>query len=138
MSNEHTLWKWLRDLLPPGRYTRIESECSPGFPDVDYTVEGHSGTMELKYGEGKKPLKGKIRRDQYLWIEAEVKAKGVVWLVVEVKNFVYFIHGREVTKYLETLGSFELSAMAQIVVQRRRGNKEDITDVIHRLLTERI
>ena len=48
--NEGNTWDWLRDVaLPLGHYSRIESpDTAPGFPDVHYEIEFHSGTFELK------------------------------------------------------------------------------------------
>lgn len=70
--NENALWRWLADRLPPGAYTRIESECSPGVPDVNYSLAPSCrptyhkpcvhGWLELKIGgPGKYPFKGERR-----------------------------------------------------------------------------
>lgn len=91
MKSESSLWDYLRDLLPPEiHYSRIESETSPGFPDVHYTLSGVTGTIELKSVDrpkAKYPLAGKhgLRKSQRDWIEAEVKAGGFVLLCLEIK-----------------------------------------------------
>lgn len=47
--NEAALWTWLKPRLPPGKYDRIESPISPGFPDLHYTITKHRrGVIELK------------------------------------------------------------------------------------------
>ena len=89
MSSERALWLWLKPRLPlAGHYTRIESEISPGFPDIHYTFAGISGTLELKcsyYPKAKFPFKSiGIRKSQIDWIRDELSAGGIVWLMLQV------------------------------------------------------
>ena len=101
MSTEAGLWKWLRDHLPPGHYTRLENSIGTGTPDVNYKVVGGSeGWMELKHypddcGPDAHPFKRKgLRPDQKNWIEERIDAGGTVWIVAGVSRSVYVVGGR--------------------------------------------
>lgn len=97
MSTESTLWDWLQKYLPEGHYSRIESETSPGFPDVHWTIQGISGTWELKYQPKlrKQPFNRKGLRDtQIKWISKQHDHCGRVWIVAGVVDRVFFIPGQ--------------------------------------------
>lgn len=100
MAKEAGTWKKLREWLPRGHASRIESEVGDGFPDVHFTqYPCISVTFELKYADGpkKSPLKGKIRASQRRWIREEIEAGGKVWVVAEFPdhhNVILFISGR--------------------------------------------
>lgn len=74
---ESSFWGYLKRYLPAdGHYTRIENSISSGFPDVHYTLEGFSGTIELKSTKrpgAKYPFNGTdgLRKSQIAWIEEE-------------------------------------------------------------------
>jgi hypothetical protein len=102
MASESALWSWLKDLLPPGHWSRVESgETSPGIPDVYYRLRhgkvGPQGWIELKqsrYPTAKIPFKrGGLRIDQEFWIEDEISLGGKVWIVAGVRNQVFWIRG---------------------------------------------
>ncbi len=104
-SNEAGLWEWLRDIaLPLGHYSRIESpETAPGFPDVDYTVQGRAGKIELKHSHGrtKPPFKGDddgLHKSQRIWIRECVRNGGTVWIFAEIKDQVFIIPGSQVAR----------------------------------------
>lgn len=115
--SESALWKWLRGRLPPGHYTRVESESSWGFPDVDYVIEGCAGKFELKEAENpasKQPFKVKGLRDsQILWIPEHLEHGGVVWIVARVGIDTFFIPGRHYRSFNEAtlVTLIELSAL---------------------------
>jgi hypothetical protein len=101
MAGEAKLWDFLRVRLPAGiHYSRIESlDTAPGFPDVHYTLQGQSGTMELKHAElHVQPFghlfKDALRKSQKDWIEAELEAGGRVILVLQGGKTVYFLNGK--------------------------------------------
>jgi hypothetical protein len=96
--SEESLWQWLRGKLPAaGHYTRIESDCSAGFPDVHYTLPGGSGTLELKFARNPRslhPFKRRgLRTSQEIWIEDEVRAGGRVLIVAEITPRVFIVEG---------------------------------------------
>lgn len=100
MAGESALWDWLSSRLPVGgRFSRIESETSPGFPDVDYTFRGISGTIELKSAKNPKTLipfrTGGLRQSQKDWIADELIAGGLVFIVARIEPYVYFFKGFE-------------------------------------------
>jgi hypothetical protein len=103
--SEKALWEWLRGVLPRGHYSRIESpETAPGHPDVSYTVQGDSGTLELKFSKhpgAMRPFKhdGLREKTQIPWITAEVAAKGCVWIVGQVGDRVYWVFGSHAKKF---------------------------------------
>lgn len=96
MSREANLWKWLRSSLPKGHYSRIESETSAGFPDINYCIQGVEGNLELKvarHAHSKYPFKkGGLRRTQIIWMEDRVENRGRVNLIIQVKNTLYCFH----------------------------------------------
>lgn len=100
--SEASFWDYLRQFLPSGmHYDRIESSTSPGHPDIRYTLDGVSGTIELKSAKKKnlkkrKPFSGGndgLRQSQIDWMEREQDAGGSVWLIAEVGADVYFLNG---------------------------------------------
>ena len=104
--NESNTWEFLRDVaLPLGVYSRIESpDTAPGFPDVHFTVEQVSGTLELKcnMNPAKIPFPNEekgLRTAQKRWIRDTVKAGGIVWIVAEVPGVIYIIHGKDAEKF---------------------------------------
>jgi hypothetical protein len=106
--SEAALWGYLRDRILPkeGHYSRIESETSPGFPDVTYTLRGVSGTLELKFARHTLPFGDEgLRRDQIIWISDEVAAGGYVWIVAEFRDKIYFVSGM----WAERFNKFVLS-----------------------------
>lgn len=96
--SESSFWKYLSKLLPKeGHYSRIESpDTAPGFPDVHYTLNGNSGTIELKDAKrpgAKHPFKGQsgLRRSQITWMTAECDAGGRVFLALQCGGRVYLL-----------------------------------------------
>ena len=99
MSSERALWLWLKRRIPSHcHYSRIESESSPGFPDLHVTNNGISLTVELKCSRNptaKYPFKvGGMRRDQIFWIKDEVAAGGIVWLFLQIGRKRYWVEGK--------------------------------------------
>ncbi len=97
--SEASFWGYLRKLLPKeGHYTRIEShDTAPGFPDVHFTLNGTSGTIELKDAKrpgAKYPFKGEsgLRPAQIRWIAEEIdNAEGRVFLALQCGDRVYIL-----------------------------------------------
>lgn len=96
---ESTFWKTrLRPLLlqacrtsgVPHRFERVENSVAVGTPDVDYTVDGVSGKLELKYAP-RHPKRATsavlgankgMRRSQVVWAVRHQRAGGIVYLCV--------------------------------------------------------
>lgn len=129
MTTEANLWEWLRDVaLPIGHYSRIESETSPGFPDVYCQLgPGVSLTLELKCA--KRPdasipftKKSGVRRSQIKWIRENVRNGGKVWIIAEVSPNVYVIPG----KYVDQINGKSLEhlrSISQCILSRKNGRK---------------
>lgn len=122
MAGEAKLWDFLRIRMPKGiHYSRIESETSPGFPDVHYTLTGHSGTLELKAvpaRSGSYPFASELRRSQEIWIREEVEAGGHVTLVLKHGPDIYFVPGRYYPR-LEKMTIDEISNVAELAWRNR-------------------
>jgi hypothetical protein len=102
--SEASLWNWLRKgVLPRGHYSRIESDASPGFPDVSYCIDGVEGTIELKEARNPKakyPFKqGGLRPTQLRWIKDRVAAGGRVWILARIGKAVYMVRGIEASEF---------------------------------------
>lgn len=96
--SEASFWSYLRKLLPKeGHYTRIEShDTTSGFPDVHYTLNGVSGTIELKDAKrpgAKHPFKGEsgLRKSQITWMTDECEQDGNVFLALQCGDRVYLL-----------------------------------------------
>lgn len=134
--SEHSLWQWLRGgILPPtGHYTRIESDSSAGFPDVHYTIDKFTGTMELKFCRKPKkeyPLQGKgngFRDSQITWIEDEFVAGGWTVLVVELANVVYFYPPTYI-KYINEYDQDSLKEAAMVSIKKRDPTAQQVKNL---------
>lgn len=96
--SEASFWNYLRKLLPKGgHYTRVEShDTAVGFPDVHYTLNGVSGTIELKDAKrpgAKHPFKGEsgLRGSQISWIRDEIETHGQVILALQCGDRRYML-----------------------------------------------
>ena len=96
--SEDSFWKYLSKLLPKGgHYTRIEShDTAAGFPDVHYTLNGNSGTIELKDAKrpgAKYPFRREsgLRKSQITWMTAECEQDGNVILALQCGDRVYLL-----------------------------------------------
>jgi hypothetical protein len=96
--SEASFWDYLRKKVLPkeGHYSRIEAETAHGFPDVAYTLNGRSGTIELKDAKrfgAKHPFKGEsgLRRSQIMWIRDEIIAGGKVVLALQCGEKVFLL-----------------------------------------------
>jgi len=104
---ERTFWAKIRAKVGHlGHFSRVESLCTVGYPDVDYCVDGVSGKIELKYKREwpKKTdtpvfLKGGLREAQVVWIENRVRAGGLVWILAGVDDSMILIHGRHASMF---------------------------------------
>lgn len=118
MAGESRLWDFLRVRMPVGsHYSRIESETSPGFPDVHYTIQGHSGTLELKSEpepSGSYPFKKSFRKSQKDWIKSELEAGGHITLVLQHRKDIYFLSGW-LYKQLEQMTIKEIANKADLI-----------------------
>jgi hypothetical protein len=96
--SEDSFWNYLRTLLPAqGHYTRIEShDTAPGFPDVHYTLEGVTGTIELKDAKkpgAKYPFRGQsgLRKGQRVWMRQQTDSGGLIFLALQCGDRVYIL-----------------------------------------------
>lgn len=121
---EASLWDYLRGLMPTGiHYSRIESETCPGFPDIHYTLENGSGTIELKSvprTKAKFPFSGKkgLRKTQKDWICDEVAAGGFVLLILEIKPCIYAIRAEFYYDDLDRMSEEDISRVAVVGWER--------------------
>jgi hypothetical protein len=129
---EAGLWDYLRGLLPAGiHYSRIESETCPGFPDIHYTYEGTTGTIELKsvpQGKGQFPFSGKkgLRKTQRDWIDEELKAGGYVFLCLEVKPEIFLLQAGLHYDMLHKMTLADLRRVADVHWERGSDVKDQL------------
>ena len=122
---EASLWDHLRALMPAGcHYSRIESETSPGFPDVHFTVEGITGTIELKSTKrpnAKYPFSGKdgLRKSQILWIRDELEANGWVLLCLECDPYIFLLEAECYYDDLYKMSRGGIGRVAKVVWTRK-------------------
>lgn len=120
--SEASFWKYLVKLLPKeGHYSRVESHnTSAGFPDVHYTLEGHSGTIELKDAKrpgSKYPFSGQsgLRKSQITWMTWECDAGGHVFLALQCGDRVYVL---KADMYFDELHRMTEDQIARVADQR--------------------
>lgn len=134
---EKALWNLLRRHLPPGRYSRIESNTSPGIPDVAYTIKGIRGWIELKdAGENKSkiPFKRKgLRPDQINWFRDEIEAGGAskLFILARSNEVIYLIPGIYFEKFND-FTEFELRHNAVLITTSR--DLKSMIDSLQKLL----
>ncbi len=128
--SEASFWTYLRKLLPrEGRYTRIEShDTATGFPDVHYTLNGNSGTIELKDAKrpgAKHPYKGKsgLRKSQITWMTQECDAGGRVFLALQCGDRVYLLNADLYFDELHRMTEDDIARVA--AVKWRKGRRAD-------------
>lgn len=121
------LWNYVRGkLLPPGIHaTRIESPCSPGFPDVHYSYYGVSGTIELKYLRKKKLPFGDdgLNREQRAWHREAILQGAHTLIVAEVKEEIYVMSGKWYSQFNEAQS---LKHMSPLIFVKRNLEAEDL------------
>ena len=119
--SEASFWDYLRSLLPrEGHYSRIESKTSAGFPDVHYTLDGVSGTLELKDAKrptAKYPFSGKsgLRKSQLLWIREEIEAGGTVILALQCGKEVFLLKADCYYEDLSRMTKEEIGKVAKLL-----------------------
>lgn len=136
-------WRYLQKLLPvAGHYTRIEAhDTAPGFPDVHYTLDGSSGTIELKSAAkpgAKYPFSGKsgLRANQRRWIADEVDgAMGRVFLALQCGDRVCMMRADLYYDELHRMTEDDLSRVAGSVRWVKRDHTPAHIKAIHDLLT---
>lgn len=128
MGGEARLWEWLKDALPLGHYSRVESpDTSPGFPDVDCQITDGTGNslsfkMELKHSRtvrAKHPFSDKtgVRKSQKVWWRDYTRHEGVGWFVCEIAGFVYIIPGKH-AKIINGVTINEIHKMSECILDR--------------------
>lgn len=105
--SEHNLWERFRNNLGhTGHLTRIEYNVVDGVPDVSFCFGGKEGYIELKFcdafparptsmvfgGEG-------LRDSQVAWIHTRVRHGGRVWILAQVDDMIFLVHGRHCRKF---------------------------------------
>lgn len=105
------LWNSLQGWLPAGCHaTRIENEIGSGFPDVHYTYQEQSGTIELKSADRLPMRKAGLRKSQIDWIHDEIEAGGLVWVLVQYRKWVFVIRGL----YADKINELDLIEMTKL------------------------
>lgn len=133
---EASLWDHLRGLLPTGiHYSRIESETSPGFPDVHFTLEGVTGAIELKSTKrpnAKYPFSGKdgLRKTQLDWIKEELDAGGWILLCLECGGMVHLLQAKMYYDELPRMTKEDILRVSYINWIRRHLDRTIIGDAL--------
>lgn len=125
--SETSFWTYLSKLLPrQGHYSRIETDTAHGFPDVHYTLDGVSGTIELKDTKApraKYPFSGKngLRKTQQRWIQAEDDAGGIVLLALQCVDRVFIL---QAALYYDELHRMTLADIERVsILSFRKGQR---------------
>lgn len=83
MASEQALWVRIRDKIAQfGHFSRVESICTTGYPDVDYCLDNFCGKIELKFCKtwpkraNTKVFKEghNLRAEQSKWMKLRLKA----------------------------------------------------------------
>lgn len=87
--SERSLWRLTIDRIGPyGRFERVENRVNKGTPDVNYTMRGVSGWLELKFtsipSRDTTPIiVSSLTLEQVQWHEAWAKAGGRTWTLLQ-------------------------------------------------------
>lgn len=124
------LWKYVRGkLLPPGVHaTRIENEGGEaGFPDVHYTYQGRTGTLELKFLRKKNPPFGDdgLRVSQRIWIRDELEAGGRVWIIADLGKTIHLVNGLFYNRFNDWVAS-DFKARSNWIGAKRAITESDL------------
>ena len=120
--SEDALRVTVRDRLGPyGRLTRIENKISTGVPDIAYTLCRASGWLELKFA-ARWPVRPAtpltiehLTLEQVLWLEAEDRAGGRAWCLLQVCGDYLLLAPPAVRAlYIGGIGRVELRARAAV------------------------
>jgi hypothetical protein len=139
---EAAFWDYLRGLLPSGiHYSRIESETSPGFPDIHYTLDGVSGTIELKSTKkprAKFPFSGGngLRKSQIIWIREETDAGGLVLLALECGKQIFIVDAGPYHDHLYKMTSKYIERVSWLHWLKRGPTPESAPATVRRNLEE--
>jgi hypothetical protein len=93
MTSEAGLRATVRQHLAPyGRLVRLEGNPISGIPDLYFNFLGATGWLELKHLD-RWPVRPRtpvriesLRLEQVLWLEAETRARGRAFLLLQVGN----------------------------------------------------
>lgn len=134
--SEQSFWTYLYKMLPKaGHYSRIEApNTAAGFPDVHYTLDSVSGTIELKDAKrpgAKYPFSGQsgLRRSQITWIRDELAAGGRVALALQCGNRVYLLRADLYYDELHRLTEEGVSSVASVSWCKGRVSLTDRSDI---------
>lgn len=120
------LWRYIQKMMPPGAHaTRIESRCSPGFPDVHYNWAGVTGTLELKSLRKKNLPFGNdgLNLEQRIWHREAIANGAHALIIAEVHNEIFFMSGKWYNRFNE---SQSLGWMSSLIVVKRKLGEADI------------
>jgi hypothetical protein len=101
MSSEHNLWTRIRtNIGHRGHFVRMEFNPEAGIPDVDYCIKGTEGKIELKHtaivparANTAVFTNGGLRDAQIAWIYTRVRHGGRVWILSQIGELLYIVHG---------------------------------------------
>jgi hypothetical protein len=99
MAHESSLWKMMKkSLAGPGRdLVRVENPIAPGTPDVNYSINGTDGWVELKEIDRWPKRPGTPVRiphytpQQRLWIRRRVLAGGRAFVLLRVNESMTYL-----------------------------------------------
>jgi hypothetical protein len=79
----------------------MEFNPEAGIPDVDYCIKGTEGKIELKHAAAAPArvstavfTNGGLRDAQIVWIYTRVKHGGRVWILSQIGELLYLVHGQ--------------------------------------------
>lgn len=128
---EDQLWRYVRDKLLPRdiHATRVENGVSAGFPDVHYTYQGRSGTLELKFLRKKNPpfWEDGLNRDQIIWIRNNLEVGGRVWILADIGPQICVIRGRHAEQFNEWKRE-DFSVSSTLIFHKRRIDEDTLVD----------
>jgi len=134
--SEASFWDYLRVRLPKDiHYSRIESDTCPGFPDVHYTLDRETGTIELKDAKlpaGKYPFSGKsgLRDSQLNWMDDELASGGRVLLALQKHNEIYILRANVNYRMLSTMTLRQIET-ASLLRWMKRSEPDNLTKLLY-------
>ena len=145
MGSEQQLWVKVRDKIAHfGHFSRIESVCTTGYPDVDYCLDGVEGNIELKFcRDWPKRASTKVfkeghnlRTEQSKWFKLRLKAGAKnLFIMAQVDKSMFLFRVHDHPWVLDGFNTYTKQDFLDLSCWQHHGNLApgDWVELVHQL-----